>query len=114
MWHQSGSDESMDWNNAKYWVSLLNSSGYAGYHDWRLPTVEEASSLLESSKLFGEDGLYIDPVFSNKQQWIWTGDRHGTEGAWGVIFYNGLVRWIRTWSHYSGYGYCVRPVRSGE
>jgi uncharacterized protein YjbI with pentapeptide repeats len=106
MWHQNSSDEYMKWNKAKECVEDLNSRGYAGYHDWRLPTVEEAFSLVESSK---RNGLYIDPVFSRKQVWIWTGNRKaGSESAWGVHFdfggvYGGDVV-------YDG-GY-VRPVRS--
>ncbi len=108
MWHQNSSDEYMKWNKAKECVEDLNSRGYAGYHDWRLPTVEEAFSLVESSK---RNGLYIDPVFSRKQVWIWTGNRKaGSESAWGVHFdfggvYGGDVV-------YDG-GY-VRPVRSVE
>ena len=73
MWHQSGSDDYVDWDEAKEWVEDLNSEeGYAGYNDWRLPTVDEAVSLLESSEKNGY--LYIDPVFSKNQDWIWTGD----------------------------------------
>lgn len=52
MWHQSGSTYGMNWEKAKRWVKLLNKRGYAGYYDWRLPTIEEASSLLEPSKTF--------------------------------------------------------------
>ncbi|MHC4321680.1 MAG: hypothetical protein ACYST3_05335, partial [Planctomycetota bacterium] len=29
MWHQSGSDEEMDWPKAKQWVKNLNDKGYA-------------------------------------------------------------------------------------
>ena len=110
MWHQSGSAEYMDWNAAKKWVRSLNSRGYAGHHDWRLPTVDEAASLLESNK---RNDLYIDPVFSKKQRWIWTGDKFededGSEAAWRVFFDNGIVTWdlIFYYSH-------VRPVRSVE
>ena len=106
MWHQSSSDEKMEWENAKKWVRELNSRGYSGYSDWRLPTVEEAASLLESSK---SNGLYIDPIFSNKQEWIWTGDEYGSEGAWGVYFGSDLVFWVNFASEFY-----VRPVRSGK
>ncbi|MCP4987124.1 MAG: DUF1566 domain-containing protein, partial [Colwellia sp.] len=90
MWHQSGSDKYMTWNDATGWVKKLNSRGCAGFNDWRLPTVEEAASLLESKK---SNGRYIDPVFSKKQMYIWTGDKNGSEGAWHVDFYDGQVRW---------------------
>ena len=110
MWHQGGSDE-MEWDEAKEWVEDLNSEeGYAGYQDWRLPTVDEAVSLLESSEKNGD--LYIDPVFCKKQRWIWTGDKFededGSEAAWGVRFGYGYVYWF-----YNLYNYVhVRPVRS--
>jgi len=108
MWHQSGSGDEMLWNGAKEWVEDLNSEGYAGCQDWRLPTVDEAVSLLESSRINGD--LYIDPVFSKKQEWILTGDEvDGSEAAWCVYIYIGLVGWIDfDFSHY------VRPVRSVE
>ena len=114
MWHQNGFSEKsfaygtstfMRWDEAKEWVRNLNSRGYAGYHDWRLPTVEEAASLLESSK---SNGRYIDPVFSKKQEWIWTGDRKtGSKAAWEVNFRYGHVL-----SNFIGSYNCVRPVRS--
>ena len=64
MWHQNGSSGSITWNEAEDWVKNLNRQGYAGYRDWRLPTVEEAASLLESSKKNGT--LYIGPRFSDE------------------------------------------------
>jgi hypothetical protein len=114
MWHQNGfsgksfayeSITIMRWDEAKEWVRNLNSRGYAGYRDWRLPTVEEAASLLESSK---SNGRYIDPIFSKKQEWIWTGDRKtGSKSAWEVNFRYGhvLATYIANYN-------CVRPVRS--
>jgi tetratricopeptide (TPR) repeat protein len=107
MWHQSGSDDQMHWDDAKEWVEDLNSEGYAGYQDWRLPTVDEAASLLEPNKRIGR---YIDPVFNKKQQWIWTGNEvDGSEAAWSVYFGNGHV--------YRSYFidiHSVRPVRTME
>ena len=106
MWHQNGSNKYVKWNKAKEWVRSLNSRGYAGHQDWRLPTVDEAVSLLESNK---RTDLYIDPIFSNKQKWIWTGDRFGSEAAWHVYFDHGAVHWYGL--NYDGF---VRPVRSVE
>ena len=106
MWRQSGSYENMEWEEAKKWVRELNNRGYPGYNDWRLPTVEEASSLIESSE---SNGLYIDPIFSNKQEWIWTGDVYGSEGVWGVSFGSDLVFWVNFTSEFY-----VRPVRSAK
>jgi hypothetical protein len=109
MWHQNGSDKSINYKKAKKWLRKLNRKGYAGYKDWRLPTLEEATSLLESSKKNGD--LYIDPIFSNNQRYIWTGDnkKNGSEAAWYVGFDIGDVIWGSI-----GSSYYVRPVRSGR
>ncbi|MBN2355675.1 DUF1566 domain-containing protein, partial [candidate division KSB1 bacterium] len=110
MWQQGGSDEWMVYEDAKKWIAGLNREGYAGYNDWRLPTLEEAMSLMESSKKNGD--LYIDPAFNNGQQWIWTSD------------YKAGTRRSRAWTVCFGHGTCyggdvdgsrhVRAVRSGQ
>jgi serine/threonine-protein kinase len=92
----------MRWNGAKEWIRVLNNRGYAGFKDWRLPTLDEAVSLLESGR---RNNLYIAPVFSDEQWGIWTGDKHGSLGVWSVYFSLGNVRW-RVKNRY------VRPVRS--
>jgi len=115
MWHQYGSDDSMVWKEVKQWVSALNGREYAGYRDWRLPTVEEATSLLESSKKNGD--LYIDSVFDAELYTIWTGDKcdwsvkAGMEGMWSVGFsQNGAVECNLLMAFTPTY--YVRPVRS--
>jgi hypothetical protein len=98
MWHQSGSSKRMWGVEADRWLKVLNKNKYAGYHVWRLPTLEEAASLLESSQksgfLFGK--LYIDPVFDKKQWKIWTGDnstdRESISIPWSVSFSSGAVQ----------------------
>ena len=108
MWHQSGSTFGMNWEKAKHWVKLLNKRGYAGYYDWRLPTVEEAASLLESSKNHNND-RFIDPAFDKTQGWILTGDNYyRPNAAWRVDFFSGLVHWD---IYYYAF-YHVRPVRT--
>lgn len=105
MWQQGGSSKSMRLKMATQWVEDLNRRGYAGYRDWRLPTLEEAVSLLESSKMNGD--LYIDPVFSKTQSHIWTGDRGGSP-SWIVYFSLGIVNRSRI----DRSRYYVRVVRS--
>ena len=86
MWQKSGSREPMKWKKAEKWVKKLNKSGYVGYSDWRLPSVEEAASLLvldtDSKK-----GLLIDVgVFNGKQTRIWTGDKKNQNAIWHIDF----------------------------
>ncbi len=112
MWHQNGSITCMSWNDVQEWMVSLNNNGFAGYHDWRLPTVEEAASLLAPREGNTYRKLLIDPIFSNKQQWIWTGDKFGTEAMWHVNFSYGSVYWGLINSSYIFSN--VRPVRSVE
>ena len=46
MWQRGGSTGNLDRKGAKKYVQELNRQGFAGYSDWRLPTVEELASLL--------------------------------------------------------------------
>ncbi len=112
MWYQSGSEKDMVWNEARQWVKDLNRRGYAGYFDWRLPTVEEAASLLESSK---KGDLYIDTVFDVTQSSIWTGDENDSasylDGVWSIRFIGGYGGGSVCWCYENARNY-VRPVRS--
>jgi hypothetical protein len=109
MWHLSGSYKYMNYGKVKGWIEELNSTVYAGYRDWRLPTLEEAASLIENEKLNGN--LYIDPVFSAEQWWIWTSDLVTSDSgrAWVADFENGQV-----FSYAFSYNVDVRPVRSAK
>lgn len=71
MWQQSGSDN-MPYDEIKYYLETLKLQHFAGYCDWRLPTLEEAMSLLEPVQ--NTKGRYIDLIFDQMQQWIWTSD----------------------------------------
>ncbi len=85
MWHQSGSEGSLDFFAALEWIDDLNSKRFAGYSDWRLPTIEEAASLMETEKKNGD--LFIDPVFSNVQGAVWTGDPSYPGRVWLAMYY---------------------------
>ncbi len=85
-WQKSGSSNSMIYAEAEKYIRELNNKRFAGYTDWRLPTLEEAMSLMEPKK---HDKLYLDPVFDHNQTWIWTTDHHSASSAWVVGFYDG-------------------------
>jgi hypothetical protein len=95
MWHQSGSFKNMSWKRAKRWVIKLNENGYAGFADWRLPTLEETVSLLEPSEKNGNQ--FIDPAFDKTQSSVWTCDSNisssslSLDRAWSVNFNHSLV-----------------------
>ena len=106
MWQQSGSPNYMEFDAAKKWIADLNKKGFAGFHDWRLPTLEEAMSLMEPAK--NENGLYIDPIFDSNQKWIWTCDPvQGASSAWVVSFSDGVC-------YYYQFFIYVRAVRFGQ
>ncbi|MCU0644134.1 MAG: TIR domain-containing protein [bacterium] len=108
MWQQSGSANYMNYEDAKKWTNDLNKIGYAGYSDWRFPTLEEAMSLMEPKQM--NDNLYIDPKFDAMQWWIWTSDQPpGVSRAWSVSFSDGGCSWGGFFDNS-----CVRAVRSGR
>ncbi len=100
MWQQSGSSRGMNWEEAKEFIEQLNGNHYAGFSDWRLPTIEELVSLVEPKKKKGN--LYISPVFDTVKTGYWSADE-GIRGvrlglvytreptAWAVGFSDGSV-----------------------
>ena len=109
MWQQSGSDKDISFDEAKKYVATLNSDHYAGYNDWRLPTLEEAMSLMEPTEKSG--GLHVNPVFDNMQRWIWTSDMNNTSLAWLINFVSGnCYTYVNDYFDFTSGGY-VRAVR---
>jgi len=88
-WHRSGSENPLDYFTALEWIDDLNEKKYGGFSGWRLPTVEEAVSIFETEKMNGD--LYIDPLFSDVQGVIWTGDGYYPGRLWIVRFYRASI-----------------------
>jgi hypothetical protein len=105
MWHQAGSLEYMKYNRVRQWIQELNRQKYAGYSDWRLPTLEEAASLMKRTE--NRYALHIDLLFSREQRYIWTADKYDKNRVWVVDFYGGDFNPVA--SDFSSF---VRPVRS--
>ena len=104
MWYPSGSQRFVNLKEAEEWIFDLNKKGYAGFSDWRLPTLEEAASLLENKK---RNNFYLNPAFDRKQWCIWTSDSLDKIFNWMVVF-SGRLDWLDC---NISLGY-IRPVRS--
>lgn len=105
MWHPAGSELAMELSKAKEWLSAFNARKYAGFSDWRLPTIEEAWTVLESSAKNGN--LFVDPIFSSALKNMWTCDYIGAETAWYLSFDTGKMNRDYVFNYVF-----VRPVRN--
>lgn len=68
----------VNWYTANEYAQKMNNKKFAGYGDWRLPTVEEASSLYERRKRNTDkdgDKIFIDTLFPKGSGWsTWTNE----------------------------------------
>lgn len=86
-WQKSGSERHFTYNESHQFIVLLNKQNYLGYSDWRLPTAEEALSLMEHEQ--NENGLYINSKFDAIQDRIWTSDNFNNNKIFCPNFSNG-------------------------
>ncbi len=72
-------------------LGKVNKDGYAGFHDWRLPTLHEAMSLMEQ-ELNSKD-QYLHPAFSSDQPFILVDATRRPGGQWFVDYKHGRAYW---------------------
>ena len=100
-WQLSGSSELPVVKVGEY-IAQLNRERFAGYADWRLPTLKEVMSLMEPKETAAG---FINPVFDRKVH-IWTADKANVWQTWFVNFNNGYCD-----SRHIDFKYYVRAVR---
>ena len=105
-WQRSGSTLAMTYEDAEVYVACLNDSHFGGWCDWRLPTLEEAESLMTIRK---HNDVYICPFFSPTKHLIWTSDKEKSDTVWVVLYSLGFCKHMN--EHTLSY---TRAVRKGE
>ena len=107
MWQRKGCDITTI-RQAQSYVQELNRKNFAGFNDWRLPTMEEALSLLEPAR--NDKGLYLHPCFSKEQPFIFLADQRKPGGYWFADFKQGTVFWA-SGTIPGGFGRVCRSVK---
>jgi hypothetical protein len=91
MWQRGGSGiTSIKVITDKY-LPAMNRERFAGHDGWRLPTMEEALSLVE--RRVNHAGLHLHPCFSRVQPFIFLADWRQPGGYWFVDFGRAVVFW---------------------
>jgi hypothetical protein len=90
MW-QSGGLDIASLRTINRGIIELNRAGFAGFHDWRLPSLAEAMSLLEPMQ--NDKELYLDSNFSGEQPFVFVAGQRHPGGYWFVDFKQGRAFW---------------------
>ncbi|WMP16068.1 Lcl C-terminal domain-containing protein [Thiothrix lacustris] len=103
---KDGSPERMQWQIATNRTQLANQRKFAGYSDWRLPTLTELKSIIEQRCMAPASNL---EVFPNMQAVnLWSGSQSDPK-AWSMDFTQGKIL-----NNFKGAGNYVRLVRNSR
>ena len=91
-------EKDISWDQAQEYAKESNEKSIAGHNDWRIPSVHEATSLFDKSKLNKDSkgaDINIDSIFPpGMANCTWTSETRGGEAQ--IIFYvNGLPYWYK-------------------
>jgi hypothetical protein len=107
MWQRAGTDI-MSNRSMRREVARINAEKFAGYSDWRLPTMAEALSLLESTKRANDQ--YLHQCFSSEQPFVFVEAVRKPGGYWFVDFKQGRAFWS-SGTIPGGFGRLCRPEK---
>ncbi|WP_035067065.1 protein kinase domain-containing protein [Nitratidesulfovibrio termitidis] len=91
LWQRGGSEWGLTLAEACAHVTGLNAARFAGFDDWRLPTVDEVCTLLAPPPEGG--GHCVPPVLDPTPDPLWTADRKAFTAGWFVSASMGFVGW---------------------
>jgi len=85
----------VNWHESSQHINKLNVEGFANKYDWRIPTINELTTIYEASKtnsrVLGRGMIiHIDPIFAKEgSASLWTIEENGNYNAFGVILNTG-------------------------
>ena len=90
LWQQADSyhelKKGMNWYQALEYIDLKNSEKFAGFDDWRLPTLMELKNLYDASrpvKSKDNERIGLPELFrGGGSYYLWTNTERGRENAW--------------------------------
>lgn len=98
----------LSWQESLDYMNCLNISGFLGYHDWKLPNVNELGSLLDHGNVYS--AAYFQSLgftsFNNNYVWASTTLMPSPHAAWLVSLDGNISATYKTGS------YSVIPVRN--
>jgi hypothetical protein len=103
-------DNKYNWYDAQnVFIATLNAENFGGFFDWRLPTIKELSSIVNSGTY--EPAINTDyfPNTMSSNYWSSTTHADNAYNAWRVVFNDGVVCDLDKSS-----SYYVRAVRGGQ
>ncbi len=91
LWQREGSPYPLTWGQAQDYVQGCNRRAFAGHRAWRLPTIDELTTLLRVPER--EHARCTPPLFGREQRLLWSCDRRSHVSAWMLNAGLGFVGW---------------------
>ena len=106
-------NKQITWNEAHNFCKRVNhSSGWCGYHDWRLPSIDELKTLLtkyKQSNLYITEEVFID--IPSTYYWVWSSSSVANDGGYACVVSFNEGNDCKEYKNNDNY---VRLVRSGQ
>lgn len=89
IWQKGGSPYPVPFDQAHDYIEQLNATGFGGFRNWRLPTMNELLTLLAPSP--PDRDFCFESPFDDRQKWVWSGDTRSPRAAWVLNVEMGFV-----------------------